>query len=222
MFRSTTIIEETVLKREFNKWKIFEAYKNYQIMIKTSENRSILDFDKQKKKKKIKSKINYHKIENTIKDNLKEKDDRDSKVYICSNEEQKEIAIRLQPLHSGICIGEINNKKFKPNLNFAEIIVNQSQELNYPYIVLEENGSKLVLYGRDIMGKSIIDYSKDIKENQTVLILNQTREIIGIGRSRYNNNLLTQNDKITIDNIQDIGTNYLKNENSHKNESVFI
>jgi ribosome biogenesis protein Nip4 len=222
MFRSTTIIEETVLKREFNKWKIFEAYKNYQIMIKTSENRSILDFDKQKKKKKIKSKINYHKIENTIKDNLKEKDDRDSKVYICSNKEQKEIAIRLQPLHSGICIGEINNKKFKPNLNFAEIIVNQSQELNYPYIVLEENGSKLVLYGRDIMGKSIIDYSKDIKENQTVLILNQTREIIGIGRSRYNNNLLTQNDKITIDNIQDIGTNYLKNENSHKNESVFI
>ena len=213
MFRSTTTTEETVLKREFNKWKIFEAYQNYQIIIKTSENRSMVVSEKQKQEKEKKINIKYHKIANTNNANLKDKNDKDSKVYICSNKEQEEMAIRLQPSYSGICIGEINNKKFKPNLNFADIIVNQSKELNYPYIVLEENGSKLALYGRDIMGKSIIDYSKDIKENQTLLILNQTKEVIGIGRSRYNNNLLTQNDKITIDNIQDIGTNYLKNEN---------
>jgi len=73
----------------------------------------------------------------------------------------------------------------------------------------------LVLYGRDIMGKSVLEFNNQIKENQIVIILNQKKEVIGIGRSRYNNKLIVQTDKITVDNIQDIGTHYLKYENKH-------
>ena len=108
----------------------------------------------------------------------------------------------------------VRNKKFLPNLNFAELIVNYNSKLNYPYIILENKGENLALYGRDIMGNSIMDFH-EIKENQILIILNQKKEVIGIGRSRFNNNLITQNDKITIDNVQDIGTHYLKDENNY-------
>ncbi len=126
------------------------------------------------------------------------------------------MTVKLQPINSGLIIGKVRNKKFLPNINFAELIVSNNPKLNYPYAILENKGANLVLYGRDIMGNSIIDFFKEIKENQLVIILNQNKEVIGIGRSRYNNNLITQNDKITIDNIQDIGTHYLKNENNYR------
>lgn len=214
MFRSTTTIEETILKREFNKWGIFELYKNFQIIIRTSENKSISVSQVEKTENKKKSKDVKYELENTVRSSLIR--DRINKVHICSNREQKDLAIRLQPIYSGICIGEIRNKKFMLNLNFAEIIANQNSKLNYPYVILEEKGAKLVLYGRDIMGKSIISHNKEIKENQLLLILDKDKEVIGIGRSRYDNNLITQIDKITIDNIQDIGTYYLKSENNHE------
>ena len=47
------------------------------------------------------------------------------------------------------------------------------------------------------------------------MIINQKKEVIGIGRSRFNYNLITQIDKITVDNVQDIGTHYLKGENNY-------
>ena len=65
------------------------------------------------------------------------------------------------------------------------------------------------------MGNSILDFFNEIKENQLLIIFNQKKEVIGIGRSRFNNNLITQIDKITIDNVQDIGTYYLKEENNY-------
>ena len=39
----------------------------------------------------------------------------------------------------------------------------------------------MVLYGRDIMGKSILEFNNQIKENQILIILNQKKEVIGIG-----------------------------------------
>ncbi|HZH38707.1 MAG TPA: hypothetical protein VEX17_01445, partial [Bacillales bacterium] len=73
----------------------------------------------------------------------------------------------------------------------------------------------LVMYGRDIMGSSIVDFFNGIKENQILIVLNQKKEVIGIGKSRFSGNLIAQSDKITIDNIQDIGTHYLKGENRY-------
>jgi hypothetical protein len=64
------------------------------------------------------------------------------------------------------------------------------------------------------MGNSIILCNNIIKENQILLLLNENMEVIGIGKSRYDDKLITQSNKITIDNIQDIGTFYLKNENN--------
>ena len=213
MFRSATPVEDTMLKREFNRWGIYESYGKYEIIIKTTENS--FSFLSDPHIQEYKKKINGSQLEskNKNKFNLMEKTDSKSKVHVCSNKELKEMTIRLQPMHSGICIGEIKNKKFTPNLNFAEIIVNQNPKLSYPFVILEEKGSQLALYGRDIMGKSIILCNNIIKENQILLLLNENKEVIGIGKSRYNDKLITQSNKVTIDNIQDIGTYYLKNEN---------
>jgi ribosome biogenesis protein Nip4 len=214
MFKLVSPKEETILKREFNKWGIFNIYKDLEIIIKISEKKDSVHLED--KSDKVLLENNNLKIRNkeTSRDKLK-LTDNNCNIYLCSNKEQKEMAIKLQPLHTGIMIGQIKNKKFIPNLNFAEIIIKYNPTLNYPYVILEDKGANLVLYGRDIMGKSILEFNNQINENQLLIILNQKKEVIGIGRSRYKNELITQTDKITIDNIQDVGTHYLKYENKH-------
>jgi 60S ribosome subunit biogenesis protein NIP7 len=214
MFKLASYKERTILKREFNKWGIFDIYKNLEIVIKVFEKKSLSKHVEDKVLLEDNNNNLKRRNENISIDELK-KTNNDCNIYLCSNKEQKDLAIKLQPLHTGIMIGQIKNKKFIPNLNFAEIIITYNPTLNYPYAILEDKGANLVLYGRDIMGKSILEYYNQIKENQLLIILDQKKEVIGIGRSRYDNKLITQMDKITIDNIQDIGTHYLKYENKH-------
>jgi len=214
MFKLASDKEETILKREFNKWSIFDTYKDLEIVIKIVKQKDPKYLEGKSDKVLIENNNLKNRNKDTSKDKLKLMDNY-CNIYLCSNREQKEMAIKMQPLHTGIMIGQIKNKKFIPNLNFAEIIVKYNSTLNYPYVILENKGANLVLYGRDIMGKSILEFNNQIKENQILIILNQKKEVIGIGRSRYNNKLIDQTDKITVDNIQDIGTHYLKYENKH-------
>ena len=216
MFKIISTKEETILKRAFNKWGIFDIYENLEILIKPLKHESISVSDYSGPSRDfLKDTSSITRMENTQVKYKQEEINRDFEVYICSNREQKELTIKLQPIHSGIIIGEVRNKKFLPNLNFAELVVNYNPRLNYPYVILENKGANLALYGRDIMGNSILDFFHEIKENQILIIFNQKKEVIGIGRSRFNNNLITQIDKITIDNVQDIGTHYLKDENNY-------
>jgi 60S ribosome subunit biogenesis protein NIP7 len=216
MFKITSTKEETILKRAFNKWGIFDIYENLEILIKPLKHESISVSDHSGPSRDfLKDTSSLKRMENTQVKYKQEEINRDFEVYICSNREQKELTIKLQPIHSGIIIGQVRKKKFLPNLNFAELVVNYNPRFNYPYVILENKGANLALYGRDIMGNSILDFFHEIKENQILIIFNQKKEVIGIGRSRYNNNLITQIDKITIDNIQDIGTHYLKDENNY-------
>jgi 60S ribosome subunit biogenesis protein NIP7 len=216
MFKIISTKEETILKRAFNRWGIFDIYENLEILIKPLKHESILVSDHSKPSQDfLKDSSSIKRMENIQVKYKQEEISRDFEVYICSNREQKELTIKLQPMHSGIIIGQVRNKKFLPNLNFAELVVNYNPRLNYPYVILENKGVNLALYGRDIMGNSILDFFHEIKENQILIIFNQKKEVIGIGRSRFNNNLITQIDKITIDNVQDIGTHYLKDENNY-------
>ena len=199
MFKHIPTSAETILKRAFNNWGIFGLYGTMDIIVKSS------------KKNNGKSQIE----KKPLNDSDEKKDNRDLQVHVCSNRVQKELAIKLQPAHSGIIIGQIKDKRFLPNLSFAELVVRHNPKLDYPYAILENKSSNLVMYGRDVMGSAIVDYFNGIKENQTLIVLNQKKEVIGIGKSRFSGNLIAQSDKITIDNIQDIGTHYLKGENRY-------
>jgi ribosome biogenesis protein Nip4 len=199
LFKHIPTSAETILKRAFNNWGIFGLYGTMDIIVKSS------------KKNNGKSQIE----KKPLNDSDEKKDNRDLQVHVCSNRVQKELAIKLQPAHSGIIIGQIKDKRFLPNLSFAELVVRHNPKLDYPYAILENKSSNLVMYGRDVMGSAIVDYFNGIKENQTLIVLNQKKEVIGIGKSRFSGNLIAQSDKITIDNIQDIGTHYLKGENRY-------
>ncbi len=211
----TSTKEETILKRAFNKWGIFEIYENLEILVKPLKHNSLSISNYNESGGDFLKDNSITRIENTQVKHKYEKINGDFEVCICSNKEQKELTTKLQPVHSGILIGEVRNKKFVPNLNFAELVVNYNPKLNFPYVILENKGANLALYGRDIMGNSILDFFHEIRENQILIIFNQKKEVIGIGRSRFNNDLITQTDKITIDNVQDIGTHYLKDENNY-------
>jgi ribosome biogenesis protein Nip4 len=199
LFKDIPASAETVLKRAFNNWGIFGLYGNMDIIVKSP------------KKNNGNSQIE----KKPLNDFDEKKDNRDLQVHVCSNRVQKELAIKLQPAHSGLIIGHIKDKRFLPNLSFAELVVRHNPKLNYPYAILENKSSNLVMYGRDIMGSSIVDFFNGIKENQILIVLNQKKEVIGIGKSRFSGNLIAQSDKITVDNIQDIGTHYLKGENRY-------
>jgi ribosome biogenesis protein Nip4 len=199
LFKHIPTSAETILKRAFNNWGIFGLYGTMDIIVKSS------------KKDNGNSQIEKKPLD----DSDEKKDNRDLQVHVCSNRVQKELAIKLQPAHSGIIIGQIKDKRFLPNLSFAELVVRHNPKLDYPYAILENKSSNLVIYGRDVMGSAIVDYFNGIKENQTLIVLNQKKEVIGIGKSRFSGNLIAQSDKITIDNIQDIGTHYLKGENRY-------
>ncbi|HEU4443440.1 MAG TPA: hypothetical protein VFR94_02080 [Nitrososphaeraceae archaeon] len=118
--------------------------------------------------------------------------------------------VTLQPDEMGLAIGQIRNKKFIPSLSGAEIIAKHSRR--FPYVMINEIGEALVLYGRDIFGDSVKEVSKGLDQNQTAIILNQNRESIGIGHTRFSGENLFRKGEVTVYTTVDAGI-YLRNQN---------
>jgi ribosome biogenesis protein Nip4 len=79
------------------------------------------------------------------------------------------------------------------------------------YITVNEKAEKLVLYGRDVMGDSILEASDMLDENELVIILNSRLEAIGIGRTRFAGKSLLQKGRATVTTVVDAGY-YLREE----------
>jgi 60S ribosome subunit biogenesis protein NIP7 len=187
-YRNLTFIEGTILKRSFNTWGIFELFGTLRILIREL----ILDA------------------------HISEKKTKRIEVFVHSNFKYDDMLFKkFRPVIIGLKIGTIKNKKFLPGLNFAELVVKHNRDVDYPHVIINTKAENLIVFGRDIMGSSILYVPNDVKENQQVIILNHNKEVIGLGRTRYSRRLITQPNIITIDTIQDIGTYYLKNENRH-------
>jgi len=120
-----------------------------------------------------------------------------------------EVIARMQPYHMGLAIGELK-KQFVPSMAGADLFA-RSGKRNEFYIILNENAEKLVLYGRDIMGESIVDASDTLNENELVILLNSRLEAIGIGRTRFAGRSILQKGKVTVTTLNDAGY-YLREE----------
>ncbi|HEY1247606.1 MAG TPA: PUA domain-containing protein [Nitrososphaera sp.] len=116
----------------------------------------------------------------------------------------------LEPYHVGLVIGHLK-KQFMPSLAGADLFARHARENNKFYIVVNEKAENLVLYGRDVMGDSIINASESLCQNELVILLNTKFEAIAIGRTRYSGKLLFEKGKVTISNITDAGY-YLRKE----------
>ncbi len=243
-FRNLTNVEETILKRSFNNWGIFEIFGTLRILIRTlvldavisDQETNISKHDDTSNKilrRNSCSNTRNNAVEKYNSNNQgqvhtltlgysngiefaesEKKIKRTEEVFVHSNEKYDDMLFnKLHPVIIGLKIGTIKNKKFSPGLNFAEFVVNHNRNMDYPHVIINTKAENLIVFGRDIMGSSILSFFKNIKENQQVIILNQNKEVIGLGKSRYSGSLIIQPNIITIDTTQDIGTYYLKSEN---------
>ena len=76
---------------------------------------------------------------------------------------------------------------------------------------MSDKAEKLVLYGRDIMGESIVEASDALDENELIIVLNTMFEAIAVGRTRFKGRSLFQKGRVTVTTISDAGY-YLREE----------
>jgi 60S ribosome subunit biogenesis protein NIP7 len=171
MYRLLTRQELTTMKRAFDKWGVFDFFKDKSILINEIKNCNIRE------------------------------------VYFLSNEIEK-IALLEQPSYAGLMIGQLK-KQFTLSLEGADLVSKISK--HFPYVIVNETAEKSVLYGKNIYSRSIISTSKMIDENEIVIILNPKREAIGIGKTRFADDLLLQDDKVVVTTMIDAGL-YLRSE----------
>ena len=131
------------------------------------------------------------------------------KKTVCLVPSELEAVAPMHPYIMGLAIGELK-KQFVPSMAGADLFA-RSGNRNEFYITVNENAEKLILYGRDVMGESILEASDMLGENELVIILNSRLEAIGIGRTRFAGRSLLQKGRITVTTLMDAGY-YLREE----------
>jgi 60S ribosome subunit biogenesis protein NIP7 len=136
-----------------------------------------------------------------------------SRQVLITTEPSKDTVNQLAeyPKRVGLIIGEIQNKKFTPSLGGAEVIAKFGR--NFPYILVNEMAEGLVLYGRDILGESVLEVSKGLGQNKKVIILNQNRESIGLGQTRFSGENIFRKGEVTVYTLLDLGM-YLRDQDN--------
>jgi ribosome biogenesis protein Nip4 len=138
--------------------------------------------------------------------------DGNKKVVVCLVTDRLEEVMMIHTTNlykSGLAIGELK-KQFIPSIAGAHLFARYG-ERNKFYIAVSEKAENLLLYGRDIMGESIIEASDALHENELVIVLNKWFEAIAVGRTRFAGRSLFQKGRVTVTNISDAG-NYLREE----------
>ena len=113
------------------------------------------------------------------------------------------------PYSLGLAIGELR-KEFLPSIAGADLFVRYGKRNKY-YVVVNEKAEKLVLYGRDIMGESVVEASSALAENELVILVNTSFDALAIGRTRFSGSSLFKKGRVTISTIADAGY-YLREE----------
>ena len=138
--------------------------------------------------------------------------DGNKKVVVCLVTDRLEEVMMIHTTNlyrSGLAIGELK-KQFIPSIAGADLFARYG-ERNKFYIAVSEKAENLLLYGRDIMGESIIEASDALNENELVIVLNKWFEAIAVGRTRFAGRSLFQKGRVTVTNISDAGY-YLREE----------
>jgi ribosome biogenesis protein Nip4 len=139
---------------------------------------------------------------------IQEVDTKTKVVCLVTTGVKKAVQV-MDPYSAGLAIGELK-KQFIPSIAGADLFARYGERNKY-YIIVGEKAENLVLYGRDIMGESIVGASEALDENELVIVLNTAFEAIAVGRTRFAGRSLFQKGKVTVSNIADAGY-YLREE----------
>ena len=140
----------------------------------------------------------------SIKDQI---NDSAKQVYLLTPEVEG-ISLGRVLAHAGLMIG-ILKKKFMLSMAGADLVARESKK--FPHVVVDDDAEKAILYGKNILGESIVENTEIIVENQHLIILNLHREAIGIGMTKYHGKYLSQRGIATVTTLIDAGI-YLRNE----------
>ena len=130
-------------------------------------------------------------------------------VWLVSNTIEKLMIPMTHSYSLGLAIGELR-KEFVPTIAGADLFARYGKRNKF-YVVLNEKAEKLVLYGRDIMGESVVEASTALAENDLVILLNSSFDALGIGRTRFSGNSLLDKGRVTFTTVTDAGY-YLREE----------
>ena len=132
-------------------------------------------------------------------------------VYLTTKDNYKMIRGNASLSYIGMLIGYLKRKRFVPSMAGADLIARVG--VRFPFVMVNRTAEALVLYGRDIMHGSIVDYGNLGRNNTTLIILNENRVPIGLGINTVSigNNIPTLDKRIVIKTVLDAGY-YLRNE----------
>lgn len=184
-FRELTRQEQTLVNRAFDRWGVFDALKEQTLLVHAAGSINMVC--------------------------LVSPELASALVRMDSTIEESE------PGAAGLAIGELGKKQFTPTLAGANLFARASgmEKKRRYYVKVGQNAEKLVLYGRDVMGDSIIDASPELGENELVVLVNAGGEGIGIGRTRFSGRAILQKGRVTITTVADAGS-YLRDEDEAK------
>lgn len=140
---------------------------------------------------------------------IRKDDEKEVVLYLVTDRIEEMMIQMVQPYSLGLAIGELK-KQFIPSVAGADLFARYGVRNKF-YIVVGDQAEKLVLYGRDIMGESIVEASDALNENELVIVLNKTLDAIAVGRTRFAGSSLFQKGKVTVTTIADAGY-YLREE----------
>jgi ribosome biogenesis protein Nip4 len=141
----------------------------------------------------------------------KVKESKIKEVYLTTKDNFKVISEDASLSHIGILIGHLKRRNFVPSMAGADLIARVGAK--FPFVTVNQTAEALVLYGRDIMHGSILEYGNLSKNNVILIILNENRVPIGLGITTVSlgKNTHTSDKTIVIKTIVDAG-HYLRNE----------
>jgi 60S ribosome subunit biogenesis protein NIP7 len=133
-----------------------------------------------------------------------------NKLVCLVTDSLEKVVQAINPYSAGLAIGELK-KQFLPSIAGADLFARNGERKNKYYIKVGDQAEKLVLYGRDIMGESIVEAFDALDENELVIVLNTANEAIAVGRTRFAGRSLLQKGRVTVSTIADAGY-YLREE----------
>lgn len=89
--------------------------------------------------------------------------------------------MKKEPYSIGFLFAEISGEDVKFSFGTAE----KYAKLNRKKIIVNKFGEEKFLYKRNLMKKHVVDYTKDIKEGDMVVIVNQKGDSLGFGKSLF-------------------------------------
>ncbi len=138
-------------------------------------------------------------------------DSKIKEVCLTTKDNFNLISSNVSLSHTGMLIGHLKRRSFVPSMAGADLIARVGS--NFPFVTVNQAAEALVLYGRDIMYGSIVNFGNLSRNNTILIILDENRVAIGLGVNTVpiGKNIQILDKRIVIKTIVDAG-HYLRDE----------